>query len=234
MDTLRIASYNIHRCIGSDGRQDPERTATVIRELNCDLIGLQEVDNDRTAPSETLRVDSIAAAAGMKAVAGLRVIRRVGHYGNALLTRLPVLAVQRHDLSYLRREPRGLLDVEVQVGEGSLRVMVTHLGLLPWERRYQVKKILQIVAAAPPGQTIVLLGDINEWWPRGRPLRWLHAFFGCPPHVRSFPARRPVLALDRVWVKPSPALLGIETHRSRIARFASDHLPVKATVRVPA
>jgi endonuclease/exonuclease/phosphatase family metal-dependent hydrolase len=223
---LRIASYNIHRCVGRDGRSDPQRAAEVIRELNCEVVGLQEVDNDDTASPPTLRLEGIARAAGMQAVPGLQLMRHIGHYGNALLTRLPVQEVQRHDLSYHGREPRAVLDVRLRSGAGPLRVMVTHLGLLPWERRFQVKKILQITAAAPPEQTIVLLGDINEWWPRGRPLRWLHAQFGCPPHARSFPAAWPLFALDRIWVKPRTALLEVRAHRSALARAASDHLPV--------
>lgn len=172
----------------------------------------------------------IAAATGMTAVAGLRLIRHIGHYGNALLTRCPVLAVERHDLSYLSREPRGMLEVELQTRSGLLRMMVTHLGLVPWERRYQAKRILEIAATVPSEQTIVLAGDINEWWPRGRPLRWLHAEFGHPPHVRTFPAHRPLLALDRIWTRPKEALLELQAHRSPLAREASDHLPVKAEI----
>jgi endonuclease/exonuclease/phosphatase family metal-dependent hydrolase len=195
-------------------------------------VGLQEVDAAEDADSETVRLDAMAAAAGMTAIAGLRLVRHIGHYGNALLTRLPVLSVQRHDLSYFSREPRGLLDVELQTATAPVRVMVTHLGLLPWERRHQVRRILEIVSAAPPEQTIVLLGDINEWWPWGRSLRLLHAFFGCPPHVRSFPARHPLFALDRIWVRPAGALESIQPHHSFVARIASDHLPVKAVIQV--
>ncbi len=231
--TLRVGSYNIHRCIGSDGRSNPQRVAEVIGELACKVVGLQEVENTGATESGARCLDAIAAATGMKAVAGMRVIRRIGHYGNALLTHLPVLAVQRHDLSYYSREPRGVLDVQLQAEAGPLRVMVTHLGLLPWERRFQVKKILEITAAAPPEQTLVLLGDINEWWPRGRPLRWLHAQFGCPPHARSYPASRPLFALDRIWVKPRGALLELRAHRSTLARMASDHLPVVAELHTP-
>ncbi len=230
---LSIATYNVHRYRGRDGRADPQRTATVIRELACDVVGLQEVDNDEGDAPESLRLDFLAAATGMTAIAGLRLIRHIGRYGNALLTRLPVLAVKRHDLSYSRFEPRGALEVELQAGAQAVHIIVTHLGLVPWERRHQTRKILQIVAAIPAAQPVILLGDINEWLPRGRPLRWLHALFGCPPSARSFPSAYPLFALDRIWVKPREILASVQAHRSAAARMASDHLPVKAVIDVP-
>ena len=142
----------------------------------------------------------------MQAVAGLRIVRHSGHYGNALLTRHPVLAVRRHDLSFSWREPRGALDVDLDVHGTEARIIVTHLGLTPGERRHQMRAILQIVATGSAATPVVLLGDINEWLPLGRPLRWLHAVFGRPPAPRSFPAFWPLVALDRIWAEPRTAL----------------------------
>lgn len=232
--TLRVGSYNIHRCIGTDGRCDPARIAAILDEMSCDAIGLQEVDNSPGAGPGSLQLDFLARATGMQAVAGLWIVRHSGHYGNALLTRHPVLAVRRHDLSFSWREPRGALDVDLDVHGARARFIVTHLGLTPGERRHQMRRILQIVAVGSPAAPVVLLGDINEWLPLGRPLRWLHQVFGRPPAPPSFPAFWPLVALDRIWARPRAALLSVRAHRSATARFASDHLPITAAIAVPA
>lgn len=229
-DCLRISSYNIHRCVGRDRRLDVGRVARVIRELDCDIVGLQEVDNIPDGGHDSMQLDFLAAATGMHAVAGHTIIRHEGSFGNALLTRRPVLAVRQHDLSFHRREPRGAIDVDLNVEGELVRVIVTHLGLRPAERRFQVRRMLKLLHDIPPERNVVVLGDINEWLPLGRPLRWLHGLLGHAPGERSFPSGLPLFALDRVWVRPRHTLLAFETHRSAIARVASDHLPVKAIV----
>ncbi|MDQ5850090.1 MAG: endonuclease/exonuclease/phosphatase family protein [Pseudomonadota bacterium] len=220
-DCLRIASYNVHGCRGTDGRKDAARIVSVIEELGCDTIGLQEVD---------YRLDYIALKLGMQAIPGLTLERHDGPYGNALITRRKVLDVRRLGFTYSKREPRNALDVDLEVEGETVRVIVTHLGLWPAERRYQVKKILSLVRETPIHERVVILGDINEWLPLGRPLRWMHGLLGKAPYERSFPSRWPLFALDRAWVRPRHALLALKAHRSPLAVAASDHLPVKALV----
>ncbi|ANQ84969.1 hypothetical protein dqs_1931 [Azoarcus olearius] len=229
-DCLRISSYNVHRCVGRDGRMDVARVARVIDELGCDIVGLQEVDNLANGSHESMQLDFLASATGMEAIAGHTIVNHEGSFGNALLTRRPVLAVRRHDLSYHRREPRGAIDVDLEVEDEVVRVIVTHLGLRPAERRFQVRQMLKLLHDIPPERNVVVLGDINEWLPLGRPLRWLHGLLGRAPAERSFPSGLPLFALDRVWVRPRHTLLAFETHRSPTARIASDHLPVKAII----
>src|SRR3954470_5030574 len=220
---LRIASYNVHGCRGSDGRKDASRIAEVINELGCDTVGLQEVD---------YRLDYIAGRLGMQAVPGLTLVRHDGPYGNALLTRRRVLDVRRLALGYGRREPRNALDVDLEVGGEKLRVIVTHLGLFAPERRWQVRKLIELLRETE--ENLVVLGDINEWFPFSRPLRWFNRLLGHSVADRSFPSRWPLFALDRVWVRPRRALLALKAHRSPLASVASDHLPVKAIVAPPA
>ena len=220
-DCLTIASYNVHACVGTDGRKDAARIVGVIEELGCDTVGLQEAD---------YRLDFIAHRLGMEAVPGLTLLRHDGPYGNALVTRRRVLAVRRLPFTYSGREPRNALDVDLEVGGETVRVIVTHLGLWPAERRYQVRKILELLRQTPVTERVVVLGDINEWMPLGRPLRWMNALLGRSPAERSFPSRWPLLALDRVWVRPRHALLALKAHRSPLAALASDHLPVKAVI----
>ena len=222
-DVLRIASYNVHGCRGTDGKKDASRIVRVIEECGCDTVGLQEVD---------YRLDYIAHKLGMAPVPGLTLVRHDGPFGNALITRRKVLAVRRLGFTYSGREPRNALDVDIEVAGETVRVIVTHLGLWPAERRYQVKAILKMLKETPLSERVVVLGDINEWLPLGRPLRWLNALFGRSPAERSFPARWPMVALDRVWVRPRHALLALKAHRSPLAQLASDHLPVKAIVAI--
>jgi endonuclease/exonuclease/phosphatase family metal-dependent hydrolase len=223
---VRVASYNVHRCVGGDGRCNPARVVEVLRELDCDLIGLQEVDNSDGPSLTSLQLEYLASRTGMNAAAGLRLVRHMGQYGNALLTRHRILAVRRHDLSHSWWEPRGALEIDLEIHGVATCVVVTHLGLSPHERRHQMRKILTVIGEMPAERPLALLGDINEWLPIGRPLRWLHGLFGRPPSAPSFPARYPVFALDRIWTRPRGSLRAVSAHRSPAARAASDHLPV--------
>jgi endonuclease/exonuclease/phosphatase family metal-dependent hydrolase len=231
---VRVASYNIHECVGSDGRRDPARVAAVLREIDADIIGLQEVDARPGPTSESMQMQYLAATLGHHAIAG-PTLQRVGgsEYGNALLTRRRVLDVRRIDLTVYRREPRGAIDVDLDVGGTTLRVLVTHLGLLPGERRRQVRRLLDLLGSGR-SQIVVLCGDINEWFAIGRPLRWLHARLGRTAAIPTFPSAFPVFALDRIWVHPRPAVATLAVHASPTARLASDHLPLLADIRLGA
>ena len=225
---LTVASYNVHHCIGTDGHSDTERVARVVREIGAQVVGLQEVESGE--PGEYVpQLDEIARATGFRAVAGATLQRGRGDFGNAILTSLPVLSVQRFDLSVPKREPRGLLDVELSMNGTPLRVLTTHFGLRAAERRVQVLSVLGHLHLERDRLTI-LLGDFNEWLPGGRPLRALRQRFGHAGSPRTFPAWRPLLALDRVWVQPKKAFGGMRAHDTRLARVASDHLPVVATI----
>jgi endonuclease/exonuclease/phosphatase family metal-dependent hydrolase len=223
-----VASYNIHGCKGSDRRREPARVAQVIRELACDVVGLQEVDSRNGPHAHSMQLDYLARETAMQAIAGATILRHDGDYGNALLTRLPVLAVRRHDFTFHKREPRGALDVDLDLKGKTARVLVTHLGLNPKERRFQVQKLMRLLARVEREQLTVVLGDINEWLPISRPLRWLHGLLGKPPWQRTFPVWCPLFALDRVWVRPRSAIVQISSHRSEASRKASDHFPIKA------
>jgi len=230
---LAVASYNIHRCIGADGRRDVERVARVIESLDADIIALQEVESRRASADGPMQIEVLAHLVGLTAVSGPTIERADGHFGNALLTRLPIRAVRKMDLTFRSREPRGAIDVDFDVQGTHVRVIATHLGLLPRERRHQVQRILETTADQREG-VIVLLGDINEWLVAGRPLRWLHRRFGQCRAKRTFPAWFPIFALDRIWVHPKDALVCFDAKITTEARVASDHLPVRAEVSLAA
>ena len=224
---LIVASYNIHQCIGGDGLRDVQRVADVIRELKADVVALQEVHVQLGDDREAMQLDTLARLTGLKVFSGPTIHRVDGHYGNAMLVRRAVKQVRRYDLSYGRScEPRGALDVELAAGP---RIIATHLGLRPGERRFQVRRLLEIIESSPR-HPLILLGDLNEWLPWGRPARWLHGGFAKAPARRTCPARFPLFPLDRILVRPAAALGELQAWRSDLARVASDHLPLRAEI----
>ncbi|HKQ16446.1 MAG TPA: endonuclease/exonuclease/phosphatase family protein [Steroidobacteraceae bacterium] len=229
---VAIGSYNIHSCRGWNHRRSPARIAQVLRELDCDIYGLQEVDNEEGETEDSMQLEYLSRALEMAAVPGLRIVRHSGQFGNALLTRLPIVSVHRHDLSYSWFEPRGALDVQLDLGDHCLRVITTHLGLSRSERRSQWRQLLRAVATAPAQLPTVVLGDMNEWFPFSATLRDAHRILGEPLAPVAFPSFAPFLALTRIWVRPVGAMKSIEVHRTALSRRASDHLPVKAVIDV--
>jgi endonuclease/exonuclease/phosphatase family metal-dependent hydrolase len=227
--SFSVASYNVHQCVGLDGRHDVARIARVLNELDTQLIGLQEVGADPESLYGSHQMEYLAKSTGLQAIAGMTFERHTGPFGNVLLTGWQVLESRVLDLSVPGREPRGAIDAVLDIEGQLVRVLVTHLGLSPAERRYQVRRVLEALSHGPH-RFIIMLGDINEWILRSRPLRWLYARFGRPQAPRTFPAWCPLFALDRIWVLPRGALLEVRAHKTALTRLASDHLPVRAVI----
>jgi endonuclease/exonuclease/phosphatase family metal-dependent hydrolase len=231
---VRVASYNVHGARGRDGRRDVERIAAVIAELAADVIGLQEVDSRHEPGDPDSQLQALARATGMHAVAGPTLFAPGGEFGNAVLTRLPVQAAHHCDLSVRGREPRGAVEVLLDVTHAgaplALRVAVTHLGLRGFERRWQAVRLVTWLRERRADLS-VLLGDFNEWRPTSPVIRTLLGD-GVMAAPRTFPARAPLLALDRIFVHSPAKLRSVAVHTSALARVASDHLPVVAMVAV--
>lgn len=230
---LRIASYNIHRGVGLDRRRDVPRIADVIAEMDADVVGLQEV----IAVSGGLHADQAAFLAhrlGMQVVMGATRVHGDGVYGNVVLARLPVLGSATCDLSQGTREPRGALRVDLQAGERTLHMFNCHLGLSMRERRRQVGMLARFIHdSGGVGGARVLVGDFNEWHP-GPVARELRRTFRSPMRRvrRTHPAMFPLFKLDRIYWDVELEGEEFHVHRSRLARLASDHLPVFARVRL--
>ena len=225
-EPLRIATYNIHGAVGTDGKRSAARIAQVITALKADVVALQEVPRGGAASSDVRR--ELQDLTGMHAVPGPTLDGPDRRFGNAVLTNLPVRAVRTLDLSFGSREARGALDVDIETGRGVMRFVATHLGLSARERRAQVRLLLE--AFDTPDLPVILLGDLNEWFVWGWPLRARLTRCGRVAAPRTFPSRFPTIALDRVWVHPAARLVDIEGDRSKPARIASDHLPLIARV----
>ena len=226
MRELRVVSYNVHRAIGRDRRRMPQRILEVLRETAADVVALQEVEA-REGGADMLAW--LGRELGFQAIPGTTLIRHDGHYGNGILSRFPARTITHCDLSWRGAEPRAAIAADLEFDGRILRFVATHLGLRPAERRDQAQRLVKVFTDRPY-ERAVLMGDINEWLLWGRPLRRLHRYFERTPAPRTFPARMPILSLDRVWTHPASMLRKIEVHRSSLARLASDHLPLVATI----
>jgi endonuclease/exonuclease/phosphatase family metal-dependent hydrolase len=219
-----VASYNIHKGRGLDGRRDLGRIAQVLREIDADVVGLQEVYHPQA--------EALARALAMDCAIGLTRRDRHGFYGNALLARFRLEAPRTFDLSRPPREPRGGVRADVAVNGQTVHVFNVHLGLRIRERTEQVRLLVRpgLLGDGTPGAR-VLLGDLNEWFPGpvGRALRrefhWIRV-------RRTHPAVLPLFPLDRIYWDRALHAEGFHVHRTRLARVASDHLPVVARLHV--
>lgn len=232
MASFRVATWNIHSCVGLDARFAPDRVAEVIREMDADVVGLQEVGWHHRGEAGLDQFDYLARATGMTAHAGPTKHHARAHYGNALLTRLPVVSIDYVDLCVRHREPRGGLDAVLSVEGRLVRVIVAHLGLDPWERAQQIARVIALCERRPEMPTL-FMGDLNEWAPNSPRLRRLDGFFEDCAQPRSFHARMPTLRLDRIYVRAGLRIPAYEVIRTTLTRRASDHLPVRAVVAVP-
>lgn len=233
MHTLVAASYNVHRCVGLDGRQSAERVARVLNEIEADVVVLQEVECGGGLFGRG-QLGDIAHHTRMTPIPGPIDERKRRGFGNALLTRIPVGEVRNHNLAVpgMFREARAALDVDLLTSVGIVRVIGTHLGLSIDERRQQGEQLCSILGEDPFHLTL-LLGDFNVWRQAEGCVQVLQRRLGeVFDRPRTFPARLPALALDRVWCQPRSALLHVRSHDNPLARLASDHLPLVAAIQL--
>lgn len=229
-----IASWNVHKCVGRDGRFDPERTGRVIREIDADVIALQEADSrfgERTGLLDLARLERETGLVRVPVSGGLLAH---GFHGNVVLFREGAVR-DVHPVKLPGLEPRGALvaDLDLKRG-GRLRIVAAHFGLLRHSRAQQANALIDLLARRDECPT-VLMGDLNEWR-LGRKSsleRFQDAFGPLPPAVPSFPAGLPVLALDRIIANRGGLIESIEAHDTVLSRVASDHLPLKAHLRLP-
>jgi endonuclease/exonuclease/phosphatase family metal-dependent hydrolase len=229
MTSLRVASYNIRKCMGLDRRRDPDRVLSVIAALGADAVALQEADRRLGDRPATLERDRIAEVTGLAAVDLGRNGVSLGWHGNAVLLHpdIRVEAIRLLDLPGL--EPRGAVLVEGLRGARAFRMVAVHLGLTRAYRRRQLNAIVK--AASDTDLPTVILGDMNEWR-NDRGLEPLQPGFTVHAPGLSFHAARPVAALDRIAVNGRVTLRKSGVYRSADARLASDHLPVWADLRL--
>lgn len=230
--SLTIATWNMHKGIGADRRRDLARTVAVIAEMQPDILALQEADLRFGSRAGLLDLDHLHAHTGLRPVPIRSPGPSHGWHGNVVLTRRgEVTGVETIRLPGL--EPRGAVVTELDLGGTGLRIVAAHFGLLRRSRQQQVHALLEHLDRAETLPTL-LMGDLNEWRSgAGSPLAHLARHFQPAPAVRSFPARYPMLPLDRMLVGPVGRIEALEAHDTPLARRASDHLPLKARLILP-
>jgi endonuclease/exonuclease/phosphatase family metal-dependent hydrolase len=242
MFSFRVATYNIHKCQGLDRRVRPKRIADVLKEIDADVIALQEVVGMDEMARERNQVRAIAEELELDFRIGENRRHRGGAYGNAVLSRLPFVSDRNHDITWRGREPRGCLHVTVAVNDGPsahhLNIYNVHLGTAFFERRSQAHRLLEVVNHySEPDEHRIILGDFNEWT-RGLATHLLsHHFIMAAPEyrvgrARTYPSVLPLMHLDHIYYGSQIELASVSVHRSRLALVASDHLPVVANFRL--
>ena len=235
MTTLRVITYNVHRCRGLDGRTNPGRIADVIRSIGADVVALQEMIG--AGPHSAGHAEELGAQLGMGWVMAPTRHLRNTLFGNVVLSHLPIVHHAQYDLSWKTCEPRGCQRVDIAVGSDILHLYNVHLGTAYRERRYQAERLSAIVHDRRIGQPKIVLGDFNEWM-RGLATQMLSerlSSIDLRAHLRrrrTYPGVFPVLHLDHIYYEGQVEVAKVELPRTRLSLMASDHLPLVAELKV--
>lgn len=245
-ERLRVMTYNVHGCKGRDGVISPLRIAEAIAMASPDIVALQELDVRRMRSGRLDQAELIARSLGMRYQfsPAMRVMEE--EYGDAILTALPMRLIKAAALPSitfpLKTEPRGALWTEIRLGQTTLQMMTTHLGLIRRERGFQTGALSGPDWLGHPGceDPAILAGDFN-FLARSRAYAQMSSRLRdaqtLAPHMRgepTFPARYPRFRIDYIFVSPSVLVDRIDGMRTAVTRIASDHLPLVADLRIPA
>lgn len=230
---LTFASYNIHKAVGLDRRRDPERILTILREIDADVIALQEADRRIGRRESVLPLQQIEDYTPYRPVALNHRPDSLGWHGNALLVRRSIDVAEAAVVPLPVLEPRGAIRADLIVEGRRIRVVGMHLDLSGLRRRQQLRAILAHLHRCDHDCPTVVMGDCNEWGTRSGALAEFHTPWQVLAPGRSFPSRRPVAQFDRIVISPHWQLDVTQVHHSALAARGSDHLPVWARLSLP-
>ena len=239
MHNIRIATYNIHKARGLDGRSRVERIARVIKALDADIVALQEVVSHEGRSIEDHQASYLADQFGYHLAVGETRKHGGGVYGNVTLSRRDFELVRHVDLSVSGREERGALRTDIRIGRHVLHVFNVHLGTALRERRLQAARLMDsdLLKAIDISGPRVVLGDFNEWV-HGLVTQTLTAEFHLTnlgthlSRIRAYPAILPLLHLDHIYFDHHLRVEKAHFYRTRLSLIASDHLPLVADFRL--
>ena len=237
---LRVATYNVHGCYGMDRQRSEARIAEVIAELGADIVGLQELDLSRPRSGGVDQAGLIAEQLGWHGY--FHPAMRTGdeHYGDAILSRYPLTLRRACDLPgaapFYCRENRVAISMDVETPLGAVHIINTHFGLGRSERLLQAQLLNdELLATGSADTPVILLGDFNSL-PGSRTLsRAGHSICATSAnssrrsgHFARFPTSFPAFAVDHIFINSALHPIGLDVHRSPLARVASDHYPLMA------
>lgn len=229
---MKIASYNIRKCIGLDRRRNPQRVLSVLSDLSMDIIALQEADKRLGRRPSSLPIDQIERHTGLLPLDIGRAGPSLGWHGNALLLKPDSSFADVECLNLPGLEPRGAIIADINLKNGlSVRLVTVHLGLLRKNRIRQIAYIQDAIASRPNRSTIIM-GDFNEW-SGTKGLEGLSGDFNILAPGNSFHAARPIAKLDRFALSRDLQVKDAGVIDNTRARRASDHLPIWVELGVP-
>lgn len=228
---LKLASYNIHKAVGTDGRRDADRILTVLREVNADIVALQEVDR-RFGRRASVLPRALVVEQGYDIVHLTMRPDSMGWHGNAILVRRGIGVLDAAPVHLPTLEPRGAVRADLECQGARVRIVGMHLDLSGLRRRDQLRAVTGELSRCDVACPAILMGDFNEWSPRGGSLREFAKGWQVVTPGKSFPSRQPLAPLDRIVLSDEWECTGQGVHHSALAAQASDHLPVWADVRL--
>ena len=238
--TLRVATYNVHGCVGMDRQRSESRIAEVIASLSADIVGLQELDHNRARSKAVDQAGAIAKQLGWHHFFHPAMRRAEELYGDAILSRYPITVRHAVELPgfapWYCRETRGVTWAEAETPLGRIHIINTHFGLGRQERVLQARLLTspEWLGTLTPDTPLIVLGDFNSL-PWSRPYRIIEdqlcdvrRALGSAFSFRTYPTAFPVLAVDHIFVSAILEPTSMTVHRSALARLASDHFPLVA------
>lgn len=227
---IKVASYNMRKSIGTDRRRAPERTLGVLKEIDADIIALQEADRRFGTRAQVITAHLLDQHSNWQSVPLGMKAASMGWHGNALLIRKSAQIVDCEMIHLPALEPRGAVMADIRMGGGMYRIVGMHLDLSGLWRRRQAQAIMAHLTSSMRQYPTILMGDLNEWSATLGCLREFGRHYTIAETGPSFHATRPIARLDRIMVTKDLRITDCGVHHSSAARTASDHLPVWAMV----
>jgi endonuclease/exonuclease/phosphatase family metal-dependent hydrolase len=229
---VKVASYNIRKAVGLDQRRNPDRIVRVLKEIDADIIALQEVDRRFGARVSALPLAMLEAETPWMPVPLHFRPAAIGWHGNAILVRKGIEVRHAEPIEMPTLEPRGAVMAELSVAGHALRVIGVHLDLSGLWRRKQVRALLAAIDSCPRLMPTVMMGDFNQWSDSGALSELAFHHHRLVQTPKSFHTARPVARLDRIIVSHEVRVTAADCHVSPLSKQASDHLPIWAAIDI--
>jgi endonuclease/exonuclease/phosphatase family metal-dependent hydrolase len=229
---LRILCFNIHGGYDMRGRRDLRRIHGLMQDYDIDIGVFQEIETRKSRGGTGNDIHLLAGPERPYWLPGLAMKEEEGWYGNLIVSRYPIERSLVHDLRQdWAYEPRNAVDALIATPLGKIRIIGTHLSLTVWERWPELQQLISLMREVEREENnpLLLMGDINEWYPRAHMLRYLNKLMRPVPSGGSFPSFRPILRLDRVWQDHCPFPVSAKVLHIPGLRNLSDHLPLLVT-----
>ncbi len=229
---IKLASYNIRKCVGTDWQRNPGRILDILNEIDADVVALQEVDRRFGSRITSLSPELIAQKTDYEVIDFSERPQSLGWHGNTILYRRGVRVLNTQTLILPALEPRGAVLADLETGGDRIRVIGLHLGLIDLWRRRQAQSVLNHLDILDEALPTVIMGDLNQWTTEGGCLEHFAEHHQVIAPGPSFHAAHPFVSFDRLIATFDIKVVQSGVHRSALSRKGSDHLPIWADVEI--